>query len=111
MAYIAIKQNIKACAQQLLERFNGEVPQTRDELVSWRGEKTANVVMGDAFGEPAFAVDTHVERVSKRLRICKLNANVTEVEQTQCVKFRRTLGENAPYHDFLLALSLPSKSA
>ena len=76
-------KNIKACAQQLLERFNGEVPQTRDELVSLPGvgRKTANVVMGDAFGEPAFAVDTHVERVSKRLRICKLNANVTEVEQ------------------------------
>ena len=97
-----------------LERFNGEVPQTRDELVSLPGvgRKTANVVMGDAFGEPAFAVDTHVERVSKRLRICKLNANVTEVEQTLMRKVpKRTLGENAPYHDFLWALSLPSKSA
>lgn len=86
-------KNIKACAQQLLERFNGEVPQTRDELVSLPGvgRKTANVVMGDAFGEPAFAVDTHVERVSKRLRICKLNANVTEVEQTLMRKVPKEL--------------------
>ena len=48
--------------------------------------------MGDAFGEPAFAVDTHVERVSKRLRICKLNANVTEVEQTLMRKVRKNSG-------------------
>ena len=47
--------------------------------------------MGDAFGEPAFAVDTHVERVSKRLRICKLNANVTEVEQTLMRKVPKEL--------------------
>jgi endonuclease-3 len=77
-------KNIKACAQQLIERFGGEVPKTREELITLPGvgRKTANVVMGDAFGEPAFAVDTHVERVSKRLRICKLNASVLEVEQT-----------------------------
>lgn len=77
-------KNIKACAVQLLEKFNGEVPKTREELVSLAGvgRKTANVVMGDAFGEPAIAVDTHVERVSKRLRICKLSASITEVEDT-----------------------------
>ncbi|MGX7196098.1 endonuclease III [Enterococcus olivae] len=77
-------KNVKACAEQLLERFNGEVPQTREDLVSLPGvgRKTANVVMGDAFGIPAIAVDTHVERVSKRLRICKLKANVSEVEET-----------------------------
>ncbi|MGK0551478.1 endonuclease III [Enterococcus faecalis] len=86
-------KNIKACAQQLLERFNGEVPQTRVELITLPGvgRKTANVVMGDAFGEPAFAVDTHVERVSKRLRICKLTASVLEVEQTLMRKVPREL--------------------
>ena len=107
-------KNIKACAQQLLERFNGEVPQTRDELVSLPGvgRKTANVVMGDAFGEPAFAVDTHVERVSKRLRICKLNANVTEVEQTLMRKVPKDLWVKT-HHTMIFfgALSLPSKSA
>ncbi|MGM9903960.1 endonuclease III [Enterococcus hirae] len=77
-------KNIKACAQQLLDRFDGQVPRTREELVSLPGvgRKTANVVLGDAFGIPAIAVDTHVERVSKRLRICKLDASVLEVEQT-----------------------------
>lgn len=47
--------------------------------------------MGDAFGEPAIAVDTHVERVSKRLRICKLDANVMEVEQTLMRKIPKEL--------------------
>lgn len=77
-------KNIKACASQLIERFNGQVPRTREELVSLPGvgRKTANVVLGDAFGIPAIAVDTHVERVTKRLRICRLDANVLEVEQT-----------------------------
>ncbi|MDA9472002.1 endonuclease III [Enterococcus sp. 5H] len=86
-------KNIKACAAQLLERFNGEVPRTREELVSLPGvgRKTANVVMGDAFGEPAIAVDTHVERVSKRLRICKLSASVTEVEDTLMRKIPKEL--------------------
>ena len=60
------------------------MPTTREALVSLPGvgRKTANVVLGDAFGIPAIAVDTHVERVSKRLRICKLNASVLEVEET-----------------------------
>lgn len=76
-------KNIKACAQQLIDRFSGEVPRTREELVSLPGvgRKTANVVLGDVFGIPSIAVDTHVERVSKRLRICKQNASVLEVEQ------------------------------
>lgn len=77
-------KNIKACAQQLIDQFGGQVPQIREELVSLPGvgRKTANVVLGDAFGVPAIAVDTHVERVTKRLRICKLDASVQEVEQT-----------------------------
>lgn len=86
-------KNIKACAEQLLERFNGEVPKTREELMTLAGvgRKTANVVMGDAFGEPAIAVDTHVERVSKRLRICKLDASVTEVEEALMRKIPKEL--------------------
>ncbi|MFK4565546.1 endonuclease III [Enterococcus sp. UD-01] len=86
-------KNIKACAQQLLEKFNGEVPRTREELVTLPGvgRKTANVVMGDAFNEPAIAVDTHVERVSKRLRFCKLSASVLEVEATLMKKVPKEL--------------------
>ncbi|OTP27179.1 endonuclease III [Enterococcus mundtii] len=86
-------KNIKACAQQLLDQFGGQVPQTREELVSLPGvgRKTANVVLGDAFGVPAIAVDTHVERVTKRLRICKLDASVQEVEQTLMKKVPKDL--------------------
>lgn len=86
-------KNIKACAAQLIERYGGEVPKTREELITLPGvgRKTANVVMGDAFGEPAIAVDTHVERVSKRLRICKLDASVTEVEETLMKKVPKEL--------------------
>ena len=51
----------------LLEDYGGEVPRDRDELVKLPGvgRKTANVVVSVAFGVPAIAVDTHVERVSK----------------------------------------------
>lgn len=86
-------KNIKACAQMLLDKFSGQVPATREELIQLPGvgRKTANVVLGDAFGVPAIAVDTHVERVSKRLRICKLNASVTEVEATLMRKVPKEL--------------------
>lgn len=71
-------KHIQGCCRKLIEEFNGEVPQTRKELVSLPGVgiKTANVVLGDAFGIPAIAVDTHVERVTKRLGICRIKDNV-----------------------------------
>ena len=58
--------------------------------VTWRGENS-QCSNGRCFRRTGFAVDTHVERVSKRLRICKLNANVTEVEQTLMRKVPKEL--------------------
>lgn len=60
-------KNIKACAEELLSRFNGEVPQTMEELLSLPGvgRKIANLMMGDAFGIPGVVVDTHCGRISK----------------------------------------------
>ena len=86
-------KNIKDCAQMLLDNYDGVVPNSREELIKLPGvgRKTANVVLGDAFGVPAIAVDTHVERVTKRLRICKLNASVTEVEATLMRKIPKDL--------------------
>ena len=86
-------KNIRLCAQQLVERFNGEVPRTREELVQLAGvgRKTANVVLSVAFGLPAFAVDTHVERISKRLQMVKQSATVLEVEETLCKKLPKDL--------------------
>ncbi|MGD6873985.1 endonuclease III [Sutcliffiella horikoshii] len=77
-------KNIRGLCQLLLEEYNGQVPKERDELVKLPGvgRKTANVVVSVAFGVPAIAVDTHVERVSKRLGICKWKDSVLEVEKT-----------------------------
>ncbi len=63
-------KNITALAGQLVERHAGQVPRTLDELValSGVGRKTANVVLGVAFGSPeGVVVDTHVQRISQRL--------------------------------------------
>ncbi|WP_410981979.1 endonuclease III [Bacillus cereus] len=77
-------KNIQKLCQMLLEDYNGEVPKDRDELTKLPGvgRKTANVVVSVAFGIPAIAVDTHVERVSKRLAICRWKDSVLEVEKT-----------------------------
>ncbi len=60
---------LKACCKALVERFGGEVPGRLEDLVTLPGvgRKTANMVLGNAFGIPAIAVDTHVLRVSNRL--------------------------------------------
>ena len=95
--YRSKAKNIRLCAQQLMERFNGEVPKTREELMSLAGvgRKTANVVMIVAFNIPAFAVDTHVERISKRLQICRQKDTVLEVEETLCRKIPKELWSRA----------------
>jgi len=61
--------SIKSSCSEINERFGGEVPSTIDELVSLRGvgRKTANVVLGGAFDQPAITCDTHVIRLSRRL--------------------------------------------
>lgn len=62
-------RNVIACARDLVERFSGVVPSEREQLESLAGvgRKTASVVMANAFGEAALAVDTHVFRVANRL--------------------------------------------
>lgn len=57
------------CCQQLVQTFGGRVPETMEELTTLPGvgRKTANVVLGNAFGIPGIVVDTHVRRVSQRL--------------------------------------------
>lgn len=79
-------KNIKKLCHSLIEQFNGQIPQTHKELESLAGvgRKTANVVMSVAFGEPSLAVDTHVERVSKRLGINRWKDSVRQVEDRLC---------------------------
>ncbi len=61
--------NIKNATEAIIRNFNGEVPDTMEELLSLPGvgRKTANVVLGNAFGKPGIACDTHVIRLSRRL--------------------------------------------
>ena len=76
-------KNIQKLCRILIEKYDGNVPESHQELVSLPGvgRKTANVVVSNAFGVPAIAVDTHVERVSKRLGIANWNDSVLEVEK------------------------------
>ena len=63
-------KNIKLCAKQVLENFNGEVPHTMEELLTLAGvgRKSANVILLEAFGiANGIAVDTHAKRISNRL--------------------------------------------
>ncbi|MCG4579041.1 endonuclease III [Clostridium cochlearium] len=75
--------NILEASKKILQDFKGKVPQTMKELMSLPGvgRKTANVVLSNAFGIPAIAVDTHVFRVSNRIGIAKgKNPNEVEME-------------------------------
>jgi endonuclease-3 len=71
--YRAKSRSIIAMANALLEKHGGEVPRSRAALVTLPGVglKTANVILGNAFGEQAIAVDTHVFRVSQRLGLAR----------------------------------------
>ncbi|MCP4352193.1 MAG: endonuclease III [Desulfobacterales bacterium] len=74
-------KNIKKCSQALIEKYKGQVPGTLDELTELPGvgRKTANVVLGSAFGIQGIVVDTHVKRISKRLGLTG-NTDPTKIE-------------------------------
>ena len=74
--------NIISACRIIRDIYGGEVPHTMEELTTLPGvgRKTANVVLSNAFGIPAFAVDTHVFRVCNRLGLCRAD-NVTETEK------------------------------
>lgn len=62
-------KSIQKTCKAILEKFNGQVPRTMEELLTLNGvgRKTANVILGNCFGEPAIICDTHVIRLSRRL--------------------------------------------
>ncbi len=66
-------RSIRGAAAALVEQFGGEVPRTLEELLTLPGvgRKTANIILGNAFGVPAIGVDTHVMRLSQRLGLTK----------------------------------------
>ena len=75
-------KNVSAMAQILLDKYNGEVPATREELEALPGvgRKTANVVLNTLYRQPTMAVDTHIFRMGNRLGIAR-GKTVLEVEQ------------------------------
>ena len=76
-------KNIKLTSEILLNKYDGKVPSTREELIELPGvgRKTANVVLSVGFHIPAIPVDTHVERVSKRLGLADSKDSVLVVEK------------------------------
>lgn len=79
--YNVKSKNIIGTCFKIINEFDGEVPKTREELMTLPGvgRKTANVVISNAFGTPAIAVDTHVFRVSNRIGL----AHAKNVEETE----------------------------
>lgn len=87
--------SIKGACTAIANDFRGKVPGTMEELVALPGvgRKTANVVLGNAFGVPAIACDTHVIRLSRRLGLC---------ENRDAVKLEFDLAEIVPKKDWTL---------
>lgn len=94
-------QSLKSASHDLVERFGGKVPNTREELMSLRGvgRKTANVVYAVAFGGQAMPVDTHVFRVSHRLGFS--NATTPEKTETDIVNLLDNKQLTKSHHLFI----------
>ena len=95
-------RNIINLAKEVVKRFDGEVPSKREELESLPGvgRKTANVVLSNCFDYPAFAVDTHVSRVSKRLMIARKDDDVLTIEKKLMKFFPRNCWSRL-HHQFI----------
>ena len=78
-------KNLKACCERIASAHKGRVPETLEELVELPGvgRKTANIVLGNAFGKPALAVDTHVKRVAGRLGLAA-STDPDRIEEELC---------------------------
>ena len=74
-------RHIIQCSKMLIDKYNGSVPETLDELVKLPGvgRKTANVILGAAFNTPGIVVDTHVGRIAQRLELTK-NKDPVKIE-------------------------------
>ena len=85
-------KSLKEASQTLVEEFDGDVPKTMEELLTLRGaaRKTANVVLGNAFGiNEGVVVDTHVRRISNRLGLTKEEKNTDKIERDLMALFPR----------------------
>jgi len=78
-------KNIQACCKKIVDEFRGEIPDTLEKLITLPGvgRKTANIVLGCAFGKNAIAVDTHVKRVSNRIGL-SFSQDPDKIEEELC---------------------------
>lgn len=76
-------KDLVACAQMLLEKFDGKVPGTMEELTSLPGigRKTANLILGDIYKQPAYVCDTHCIRITGRLGLTDGSKDPVQVER------------------------------
>ncbi len=82
---------LKSIAKILVENYDGKVPKSREVLESFPGvgRKTTNVFLSEYYNIPAIAVDTHVERVSKRLKLANKKDSVLVIEEKLMKKFKK----------------------
>ena len=95
-------KNIVGLSKTLVAKYNGEVINDRKvlESLSGVGHKSANIVLNNCFGVPAFAVDTHVSRVSKRLGIANKDDDVKKIEEKLMTYFPKPLWGKL-HHQFI----------
>ena len=76
-------RDLVGCARQLIDRFDGKVPGTMEELTSLPGvgRKTANLILGDVYGQPAYVCDTHCIRITGRLGLTDGSRDPLQVER------------------------------
>ena len=81
--YNGKSKDLVNCAKMLLERFDGKVPGTMEELVSLPGvgRKTANLILGDVYKQPAYVCDTHCIRITGRLGLTDGSKDPLQVER------------------------------
>ncbi len=90
-------KSLKEASAKIVDDYNGSVPDTMDELLSLRGaaRKTANVVLGNAFGvNEGVVVDTHVKRISNRLALTREKKNTDKIERDLMALFPRETWTN-----------------
>ncbi len=85
-------KNIIETSKKIVDDYNGEVPNSKEELLKLNGvgNKTANIILSNCFDVPAFAVDTHVSRVSKRLGIAEKSDNPIVIEEKLMAYFPKS---------------------
>lgn len=105
-------EQILILSKEIIEKYNGKVPNSIDELVKFKGvgRKTANLVMAKGFNEPAICVDVHVHRISNRLGLVKTNTpDETEMELRKILPVKYWLDINTILVTFGQNICKPQK--